>query len=194
MRHFCLPCFTLVAGLAGSGCSDATSPIERLAATMVVERDTLVASVRSEGPITWMEFTVPLTISNDGPTRVSFSTCDAAIAMLADHGYLIVWEAGCSFTFDGFTTIEPGETRSIAVPVVASLEGPLGPEWRGRSLEGDYRFWGRLLPPVSSGRVAPVISNEFTLIVAPWDVGQRARFERTTSEATVTQRASVSRR
>lgn len=179
MRLPLLPCAFVTLGLVGSACSDTAAPGGIPAVSLEVERDTLVASMTNAGSVTWMTFTVPVSIHNMGARTVTFSSCNAAIAAPSGTGTYLVWMPICSLDRAGTVAIGPGDTRHVEVRVNAAVEGPGAPAWNSEVIDGSYRLGVRLAPlrmkptgvPAASGDLANplVLSDEFTLVVKPWE-------------------------
>jgi hypothetical protein len=160
-RHQSL--FTVVFAVFAVACSHVTEPSEPQA-TVVVQRDTLVASVVSAGAVDWMQFTIPLAIHNTTSAPLTFDICFSSIDTQRSGDWQSVWSPYCALTTGSNAPIQPGETREVSVSIVASIQGPGGPPWGSATVNGTYRFTAGLLPSGFVGAIPRIGSNAFTLM------------------------------
>jgi hypothetical protein len=155
--------FTAAFVVTALACSHVTEPNE---ATVVVQRDTLVASVVSAEALEWMQFIAPVAIHNTTSTPLTFDLCSFSIETQRNGEWQPVWSPYCLLTGGPPAPIQPGETREISLTIAAALKAPGGPVWANATVNGTYRFTAALLPPGFVGAAPKVGSNAFTLVRA----------------------------
>lgn len=160
-RHQSL--FTVVFAVFAVACSHVTEPSEPQA-TVVVQRDTLVASVVSAGGVDWMQFIAPVAIHNTTSTPLTFDFCSFSIETQRNGEWQPVWSPYCLLTGGAIAPIQPGETREVSLTIGAAIRGPGGPVWENTSVNGTYRFTAALLPSGFVGAAPRIGSNAFTLL------------------------------
>jgi hypothetical protein len=160
-----MPCRTsylVVLAFVSTACSSATAPNEPRA-TVVVQREKLVATSVTAGSVTWLQFEVPIAIENAGRVALTFVGCATTIEARSGGGWDTIWAPICVTGTASPLVIAPGETRELTFTVVAATAGPGGPEWRAAGIGGSYRLVAGLIPPNTGGRIPKVPSSVFTL-------------------------------
>ena len=160
-RHSAITAVVLAA--LASGCSDVTDPLA-VGATVVVQRDTLVATVTTAAAVQWMHFSLPIAIHNTSDVALSFDYCFSSIDTRIAGEWSKVWSPYCLLAAGSATDIRPGETLQIVLSIDAAIDGPGGPQWGSRPVDGTYRFTAGFIPVGVGGRFLTVGSNAFTLI------------------------------
>jgi len=143
-------------------CADATAPAAR--ATVVVQTDTVAATVSTAGTVNWMGFALPIAIHNAGRRPILFEHCASAVEARAGSQWHAVWTPICALPATSLTEIQPGETRELVLSITAAVEGPGGPRWESAEITGTYRFKAGLFLE-GRGRALPdARSNAFVLV------------------------------
>ena len=156
--------YVVALGIATASCSSLTSP--RIpAATVLVQRDTLVAALVSGGSATWLQFTAPIAVHNAGPAPITWVGCATRVEAPNGASWQPVWIPVCALESPGGLEIPAGETREVTVRVDAAVEGPGSPVWRRQRIAGTYRFSAGLISAGVGGRIPMIASNTFTLSV-----------------------------
>jgi len=155
--------FLAAAGWAATGCSSTTEP-HVVRATVTVQQITVTATRLVAGTVTWVNFTVPAAIRNDGGTALTFYYCASSIEGRVGAEWSTVWSPICALGSARTVEIAPGETRSITVDVGAAVAGPGGPTWERDAVAGTYRLAVGLVTPGLNGLIPRLTSNPFTLV------------------------------
>lgn len=145
----------LLCAITAGGCTLFTGPKSH-PVTISVTPETLAADVRQAGDITWLEFTIPVSIHNGQSSGLPIDFC---LASVQDASGAVVWAPLCSAIATTTPTIAPGETKTYQWQVVAAIRGPGGPKWGGQSLDGTYRL------RLAMGAEAVFVSNDFAISV-----------------------------
>ena len=150
--------------LCVTACGDATAPRDPRA-TVVVRSET-VDVIRSVGDgVSWMRFTLPIVIHNDGEHPLRFEYCASAVEQPAADGWRAVWTPICSLPAGPPGEIQPGESRELDLTVIAAVQRPGAPLWESAEIAGTYRFAAGLIPTnLRRGLIPHVGSNAFVLI------------------------------
>jgi hypothetical protein len=154
--------FLVACGLAA--CAHSTEP-GRFDALVTVQAPTLAASVDSGGSVTWLDFTVPVSIHNAGSESFTFEMCASRVEARSGDKWSTAWSPICFLGRSSPNDVLPGETRVFTVRVTAAIEGNGGPKWTAPGTDGAYRFVAGLITPAGRGPIPLVTSNEFTLSV-----------------------------
>src|SRR5262245_14974588 len=152
----------LVVACGLAACSHVTEP-SRPNATVTVEATTLTASVIAGSNVTWLDFSVPLTIRNTGSVPITFAFCASRVEARSGDTWRTVWTPTCALASASINDIPPGESRTFNARVVGAVEGLGGPKWSSGDIEGAHRFVAGLILPGVGGLIPTVASNEFTL-------------------------------
>ena len=153
--------------LVGVACDGSTGPrLEPRAETsVIVQQDTLVATVTQYESLEWVQFTIPVTIHNEGPAAVQRFQCGYGIEADAGDAWRRVYSPLCSLELVPPEVIAPGQTRQLGILIHATLAGPGAPEWKDEGIDGSYRVAIGLLPVGAEGIIPLVTSNPFALVV-----------------------------
>ena len=153
----------------GFACDGSTGPRPepRAETSVLVRDDTLVATMMSNERMTWMEFTIPITIHNEGPAAVRLFSCGSGIEAETADSWQRIYTPICALELVVPEEIAPGQTREFDMPVHAGLAGPAAPRWEAGSIDGNYRVAIALLPVGAEGVIPLVTSNPFALVVEP---------------------------
>jgi hypothetical protein len=154
--------FSLLVACSLVACSNATEP-KRPNAVVTVQTPALAATVTSGASVTWLQFTVPLTIRNAGSEAFTFYMCASRVEVRSGDTWSAAWAPICTAGSSSPNDILPGESRTFSVLVMAAMEGPGGPDWTASGIDGSYRFVAGLIVPGVGGLIPTVASNEFTL-------------------------------
>jgi hypothetical protein len=144
-----------VGALSAGGCTLFTGPKSH-PITMSVTSDTLVAGVRPAGDVTWLQFTIPVSIHNGNSAPL---TVDVCLASVEDPNGTIVWAPICFLEGVTSPTIAPGATQTYQWSVMAAVSGPGNPKWGSQTIDGTYRL--RLAIDADEA----VLSNAFAVSV-----------------------------
>jgi hypothetical protein len=129
-------------------------PTEELLATRVVE-----------GATTFLSFTVPVTVDNQGPAAFSYAYCAASLEALVNARWTRAWDAGCLGPAD--VLIPAGAARELAIAVrlpIGRVGAPPGAATPGTR----YRVVLELIPAVLVDGARPRLgSNSFTVRERP---------------------------
>lgn len=125
----------LALGLLASAC--ATEPTVPVATVAV--NGTTFAVTRYVGPrVTWISFSLPVTITNNGRKDINYPHCSFAV-MLGEESSFEVFRPVC-IAMSSTTVIPAGESLQLTLPVTAAIEGPGGPEWALHEVNGLFRL------------------------------------------------------
>ncbi len=151
-------CFALLAG--SLSCATPNAPV--VDAIVRVQSDTLVVTQVATGSATWLQFTIPLSIQNLGPTSVTPTACASSIEVQMDDRWERAWSPICAL--NASPDSYPARTvRTFTLSVSAALPGGRGsPVWGGRR-GASYRVSLGLAPSGRTGRIPLVTSNAFFL-------------------------------
>jgi hypothetical protein len=125
--------------MTAAGCTVFTGPKSH-PVTISVTSDTIVAGVRTGPDISWLQFTIPVSIHNGQSAPVSIDYCLASVNEPSGTDWTMVWAPVCSAIATTAPTIAPGETKTFQWSVAAAIRGPGGPKWGGTTLDGTYRL------------------------------------------------------
>ncbi len=173
VRHLVIA--ALASTITSSACALFTGPKDHSSVTVKVTPDTIIAQLNTSTNVTWVQFTIPITIHNGLSSELLVNFCQLDILAATGGG---VYEPNC---FDIITTslkFVPGETRTLQWPVSAAIGGPGNPKWNRQTVDGVYHV------RLALGAEAAWISNEFviseltTSTVAVRAVARRAAFRR----------------
>ena len=157
-------CVAAAIGFATASCSSPTSP-KIPAATVLIQRDTLLAALVPAGSVTWLRFTAPIAIQNAGRAPITWVGCATRVEAPSGASWETVWTPVCALESPGGIEIPAGETRVFSVRIDAAVEGPGGPVWGRQGIAGTYRFSAGLIYSGVAGRIPMIASNAFTLAV-----------------------------
>jgi hypothetical protein len=122
--------------------------------------DTLAAFVNTAATVSWLQFTIPVSIHNEQSVPMSIDFRLASVDEPSGTDWTMVWALVCFADGSGtLPTIAPGETKTFQWPVAAAISGPRGPKWGGRTLDGTYRS------SLTIGANEKLESNTFAIIV-----------------------------
>ena len=145
---------TLVGAITASACSLFTGPKSQ-PVTISVTSDTIIAALNTSANVTWLEFTVPISIHNGGSTGMPIDFCMASV--LAANGS-VAWSPICFV--DGPSTLPmlaSGETGRFQLRVNAAISGAGAPKWGSQTVNGTYRL------RLALGAEAVFVSNPFAI-------------------------------
>ena len=149
-------------GCAGLACTDTTSPsVPR--ASAVVQRDTIVPALITAGTVTWLRFTVAVTVHNTGTAALAFDLCESAVEVQAGSGWGPAWSPICALVLGSGPVIPAGASRELTVDVKAAVQGPGYPDWRATTVDGTYRLLVALASSGARRADLRVTSNAFIL-------------------------------
>ena len=146
----------IVCAITAAGCTIFTGPKTHLV-TISVTSDTLVATVRQAGDVSWLEFTIPVSIHNGQTSGLPVNFCLASV-LTASAGE--VWAPNCFL--EGSSTLPmlaAGATQTFQWRVAAAISGPGDPKWGSRTVDGTYQL------RLAMGAEAVFVSNEFAISV-----------------------------
>ena len=146
-----------------AACSDSTAPDEP-GATVTVPAQSVAVTTVAVGDVTWIDFTVPLRISNTGSTSLTFVYCATRIEAQGNDGWSKAWSPACLVESTQPVRILPGAHLETSMTVRAAVAGPGGPPWSVGTTDGSYRVVAGLLPDGAGGKIPTVVSNSFTLV------------------------------
>ena len=149
--------------VAGSAFCAAPSAPDISATVRVRSTDVLGARV-AEGAVTWLRFTVPLTVQNLGDADLRIVDCAAAVDVLVNARWNRAWSPICAAASGAI--IPPGATRDLELSVSAAVAGPGSPAWSG-SPDANYRVSLGVWSNRIDGELSRLISNSFILRELP---------------------------
>ncbi len=150
----------LVAGLlVWSACKNNTSPESQ--AFISVNSDTLVASRVANATSTIIRLSVPVTITNNGAMALTYFECASQLEKKTENGWVNAWTAICALAGDHSGNIQPGETRTFELDIVAALDGSFNPRWTADTLTAPFRVRTLLLDNGRNAELPSSASNEF---------------------------------
>ena len=150
--------------LAAGGASCATPSAPALSASVRVRVAEVVATRVMAGAVTWIHFTVPLTVENHGATDFRSVSCAAAVDVLVNARWTRAWSPVCAAASGDI--IPAGATRNLDIAVGAAVSGPGAPTWSG-SPGAQYRVSLGVLTDRVDGELPRLTSNSFTIREAP---------------------------
>jgi hypothetical protein len=149
----------IACAMTAAGCTLFTGPKSH-PVTISVTSDTLAAFVNTGPNISWLQFTIPVSIHNGESAPMSIDFCLASVDEPSGTDWKLVWAPICALEGSAAPpTIAPGETKTFQWPVAAAISGPGGPKWGGRTLDGTYRL------SVTIGANEKLESNTFAISV-----------------------------
>ena len=153
----------------GIACDGSTGPRPepRAETSVVVQDDTLIATVTQYESLEWVRFTIPVAIHNGGPAAVQRFRCAYGIEAETGDAWQGVYSPLCSLELVPPEVIAPGQTRQLDMLIHATLAGPGAPKWRDEGIDGTYRVAMLLTPVGAEGAVPMATSNPFVLVVEP---------------------------
>jgi hypothetical protein len=150
----------LVAGIVA--CATPSAP--EISATLRVRSADLQAAQVTEGTVTWIRFTVPLTVQNLGVTDLRFIDCSAAVDALVSARWTRVWSPICAAASGAL--LPAGATRDFDLVVSAAIAGPGTPAWSGVP-DANYRVSFGVWSAGVDGKLPRLYSNSFALRELP---------------------------
>jgi hypothetical protein len=155
----------LLAAVTSASCQEATQPA--MSAAVSVSADSIVGSITDGArSIRWIEFAVPASITNHGPSTLLLYPCHQQVEELVDGEWRTAWSPFCTTQMHTPLEIPPGGAYERVYQVTASVSGPGGPDWNGEALPGTYRLTVGLVPRGHNGMIPRAASNSFTLSAA----------------------------
>lgn len=148
----------IVCAMTAAGCTLFTGPKSH-PVTLSVMSDTLAAFVNTAATVSWLQFTIPVSIHNGRSEPMSIDFCLASVDEPSGTDWTMVWAPVCFLENRTASTIAPGETKTFQWPVAAAISGPGGPKWGGRTLDGTYRL------SLTIGANEKLESNSFAISV-----------------------------
>lgn len=150
--------------VAALACSDATGP-ETPKATVSVNADIIGVERHVSGTSSWLDFSVPVMITNHGRFPIEQPSCAYRIETLSGSEWATTYYPICTLTAIAGTDrrILPGETREFKLSVFAVVDGSSSPTWNAPAVDGTYRVAVGLMPPSGAGRIPFVASNAFDI-------------------------------
>ncbi len=143
--------------IATAGCTLFTGPKSNASKIAIsVTSDTIVAGERPAGDVTWLQFTIPISIHNGQSGALTVDLCLASV--IAANG-ADAWDPICAAGTLMLPTIAPGATSTFQLPVTAALSGPGNPKWGSQTVDGTYRV------RLGLGAEALYVSNQFAISV-----------------------------
>ena len=135
----CLP--TLVAFLSlGSGCQRHIGAQQPVTISVVVPRDTIVATLGSGAGTNWVTFQLPFIVHNPGPASVYLF--DYHLEKLVTGTWSRAYDA-LFFHENGGPEIHPTDSLRVDWDVWAQLGGSGAPQWLVGPIGGTYRIVAR---------------------------------------------------
>jgi hypothetical protein len=155
MRYSIVGSTIIAVAITVTGCTLFTGPKSQLV-SLSVTPDTIVAGERVASDVTWVQFTVPVSVYNGSSATLTFDVCLASV--IAANG-AVAWAPICTTSTSALPTIAPGTTNTFQVPVMAAVNGPGGPKWGSQTVDGTYRL------RLALGAEANYVSNQFAVSV-----------------------------
>jgi hypothetical protein len=150
----------LIAGIVA--CATPSAP--EIAATLRVRSADIQAAQVVEGAVTWIRFTVPLTVQNLGATDLRIIDCAAAVDALVSARWNRVWSPICAAASGPI--LPAGATRDFDLLVSAAIAGPGSPMWSGAP-DANYRVSLGVWSAGVDGELPRLFSNRFVLRELP---------------------------
>jgi hypothetical protein len=126
----------IACAITAAACTLFTGPKSR-PVTISVTSDTIAAFVSTGANISWLQFTIPVSIHNRQSAPL---TVDFCLASVDEASGAVVWEPVCAV--DGsiaLPSVAPGATSTFQWSVVAAISGPGSPKWGSQTIGGAYR-------------------------------------------------------
>ena len=125
--------------------------------TLAVTADTIIAGLNTAGTVTWLQFTLPVSIFNGRAVPVSVDYCLASVEEPSGAAWKMVWAPVCALEGTTSPVIAPGETKSFQWGVAAAVTGSGGPTWEAPVVNGTYRL------SLATAALGTLTSNTFVV-------------------------------
>ena len=162
MQHRTLAGLAMVFGALA--CSDSTGPATPNA-TVVVPADIIGVERHDNGTASWIDFSVPVMVTNHGLFPIDQPNCVYRIESLSGGEWKTTYFPACLLSSLAGTDrqIGPGETREFKLSVFANVDGSGSPQWDAPAVDGTYRMAVGLMPPSRGGAIPFIASNPFEI-------------------------------